>query len=840
MATYLYRLGRLAARHAWGVVLVWLLLLALAATGAAALGKPFTGTMSIPGTEFQRVLDDLETSLPSAAGGLGTVVLSTEDGTPFTTEQKQAVSAVIARWPAQDGVEAAVDPFALQQQLDGAAQQVAQSRARLDAAQQGLTTQRAQFQATLDRLGLAGADADRLPTELATVAARLDAAEEELAANEADLRQGERRVALAEGLRTVSKAGNVAVAQVRFDQPINDVAQATKDAVVQTGDTLTTQGVRIDYSKEIVQNISVVGPGEAIGVAVAAIVLVVMLGSLLAAGLPLLTALIGVAVGLLSTVTLGHWFSMTNVTPALALMLGLAVGIDYSLFLVNRHRGQLALGVGLEESIGRATGTAGGAVLFAGLTVIVALAALTLTRIPFLATMGYVAAGTVAVAVLVALTLTPALLRLIGHRVLSPRSRRALAAHLAAEEAEAEAEDDRPAGHPTSGWGRLVTRRPSVTLLLATILLGTLAVPAASLRLGLPDGAYEPHDSTAYRTYAAIDENFGAGRNGPIIAVAALDATRAADLDEAEVTDLELTIAERLEAMNGVAYVVPFSVSDDRQRLAFQLVPTTGPSEDATAGLVNRLRDDAPALVAEQSLTSLGFTGQTVANIDISDALAGALPTYLAVVVGISLILLLLVFRSVVVPVLATAGFLLSIAAAFGAVVAVYQWGWLGSLFGVEQTGLVLSFLPTLVIGILFGLAMDYQMFLVTGMREAWAHGHAARTAVHTGFRHGARVVTAAALIMTGVFASFIHAQLTMVRPIGFALAVGVLIDAFVVRMTAMPAIMYLLGERAWYQPKWLNRLPDLDIEGTRLTGAAERHDEDDDDRSPASPVPTP
>ncbi len=620
----------------------------------------------------------------------------------------------------------------------------------------------------------------------------------------------------------MTERGDVAVAQVRFDVPMNSVPQATKDVVVVVGaDLADRRGAR-----RLLQGHRP-GPerlrsGEAVGLAVAAVVLVVMLGSLLAAGLPLLTALIGVAVGLLGAVTMTQWVDMTDVTPALALMLGLAVGIDYALFLVNRHREQLARGMALEESIGRATGTAGSAVLFAGLTVIVALAALHYHRIPFLAIMGYVAAATVALAVLISLTFTPALLRLIGPRVLSPRSRRALAQHLAAEEAEAEVEDAQtaqdPAGHPRgAGWGGLVTRRPLLTLVLATIGLAVMAIPAASLRLGLPDGAYEPHDSTAYRTYAAIGDNFGAGQNGPVIAVAALDQVQATGVDAAALADLQLTVAERLKATDGVAYVVPIGASPDGARLAFQLVPTTGPSDDATADLVHRLREDASTLVEEQGLVSLGFTGQTVANIDISQALASALPVYLAVVVGISLILLLLVFRSVVVPVLATAGFLLSVAAAFGAVVAVYQWGWLGALFGVEQTGLVLSFLPTLVIGILFGLAMDYQMFLVTGMREAWRHGHTARTAVHTGFRHGVRVVTAAALIMTAVFASFVHAELTAVRPIGFALAVGVLIDAFVVRMTAMPAIMYLLGERAWYQPRWLDRLPDLDVEGTQL-----------------------
>lgn len=270
--------------------------------------------------------------------------------------------------------------------------------------------------------------------------------------------------------------------------------------------------------------------------------------------------------------------------------------------------------------------------------------------------------------------------------------------------------------------------------------------------------------------------------------------------------------------------------------LAFQITPSTAPSDEATIDLVHRLRDEAPGIESAQDV-ELGFTGLTVANIDISEALASTLPLYLAVVVGLSLLLLVLVFRSILVPLVATAGFLLSVGASFGAVVAVYQWGWLGWLFGVNEPGAILSFLPTLVIGVLFGLAMDYQMFLVSGMREAWAHGAPARKAVQRGFGAGASVVTAAALIMVSVFAGFIHAELTMIRPIGLALALGVLVDAFVVRMTFTPAVLHLLGEKAWWIPRWLDRiLPDLDVEGAKLQKAhgvdAEGH------HTPAEPAP--
>lgn len=265
-------------------------------------------------------------------------------------------------------------------------------------------------------------------------------------------------------------------------------------------------------------------------------------------------------------------------------------------------------------------------------------------------------------------------------------------------------------------------------------------------------------------------------------------------------------------------------MSDDNTVFAFQVVPRTGPSDAATVDVVDRIE----AVGADLPKVDLGLTGQTVANIEISDRLASALPLYLGIVVGLSVLLLLVVFRSVLVPVLATGGFLLSVAASFGGAVAVYQWGWLGSLFAVNRTGPILSFMPIILIGVLFGLAMDYQMFLVTGMREAWAHGEDARRAVVTGFGHAYRVVTAAAIIMVSVFSGFIHAELTMIRPMGFGLAFGVLADAFLVRMTLVPAAMHLLGEAAWWTPAWLDRLlPDLDVEGARLAEQLQDRDAD-------------
>lgn len=638
----------------------------------------------------------------------------------------------------------------------------------------------------------------------------LAAAEAELAAGQTQLDQGERLAQLTDGLRQVSEDGTVAMTQVRFASSGGQLDPEVTAEVQRIGDTLAEHGIEVNYSAEIVSDISsILGPAEVVGVAVAVVVLLVLLGSLLAAGLPLLTALVGVGVGVGGAMALSGVVEMTSVTPALALMLGMAVGIDYALFILNRHRMQLAEGMDLRESIALATGTAGNAVTFAGATVVIALAALGITGIPFLGVMGVVAAATVVVAVLAAITLTPALLSFLGHRVLPERQR----ARLARKNGDS----------ATRGWAAAVQRRPWLAVVGVAVIAGVLAIPATQLRLGLPDGSQEPADSTAYRTYDLIRDNFGAGANGPVIAVATLDAPLA---DEAALTDLQLDIAEDLLDVDGVRYVVPFGASEDGDTLAFQLMPAEGPGEEATVELVDRLIADQDELGAAHGV-EVGYTGQTVANIDVSAQLGDALPVYLLVVVGLSLVLLLLVFRSLWVPLLASLGFLLTVVASFGAVVAVYQLGHLSMLFGVNEPGPVLSFLPIILIGVLFGLAMDYQVFLVSAMREMHVHGTDARTAVVTGFNQSARVVTAAAIIMVSVFGGFIFAELAMIRPIGFGLAFGVLVDAFLVRMTLTPAVLSLLGEKAWWLPRRLDRaLPNVDVEGAKLERRLERAEE--------------
>jgi putative drug exporter of the RND superfamily len=1036
VASFLYRLGRLAYRRRWAFVAGWLAVLVAIGGSAAAFMGTLSNTFTIPGTETQRTLDRLQEELPSAAGGTGSVVYTTKDGTEFTATQRRAVKDALAELAATDGVRSVNDPFALQRRLDRAPKRLADARddlaagtqqvrdgkarladgrkrlaagredlatgrdrlddaearladgraqlaageaqlrdgaarladgqrtldakkkqlaqgrrqydagkakllnglgvstiaqadraldrsdARLDqatAAYQELNRQQAQLDAdqSMDpvsrayaqkqiddgyarlaaslgvqgkeqiapaiaaaraqvregRAGLAELrradarldsgdariaqaqrtiDAKRREleagrTELADARARLEAgtarvesgrarldrgeatlqeksaqlpraerrlarAEDRIAEGEDRLAFGERQAAASDGLRFVSADGTTAAASVTFVGQTDALTAEQREHIQDVAGAPADDGVEVYYSKEIVQDISsIFGPAEVIGLAVAAIVLLVMLGTLIASGLPLLMAILGVGAGVGGTLALSSAIDMASITPALALMLGLAVGIDYSLFIVHRHRRQILRGMDLEESVGRAIGTSGNAVVFAGLTVVIALAALAVPGLPFLTVLGASAAFTVSVAVLMALTLTPAMLGFIGRRLVSRRAWRKAAAGTAV--AGTAGTTDATDATADRGWSRVATRHPWLTTLATVALLGVVAVPAGSLRTALPDGSAEPPGSSAKTAYDTISDRFGGGYNGPVLVVADLPA----GLDRQGAREANLDVADAIRGTDGVRAAVPVRVDDDNTIGILQVIPEDGPASAATEQLVQDLRADKQR-IADETGSTISLTGQVAAQIDVSEKLSEALPPYLAIVVGLSLVLLLLVFRSIVVPVVATLGFLLSLAASFGATVAVYQWGWLSPVFDVATPGPIMSFLPILLTGILFGLAMDYQVFLVSAMRESYAHGEDARSAVRSGFRHAAPVVTAAALIMTAVFAGFVFSHLTMIRAIGFSLAIGVLVDAFVVRMTLTPAVMHLLGRHAWYLPRWLDRiLPDVDVEGAEL-----------------------
>ncbi|MBN9107346.1 MAG: MMPL family transporter [Pseudonocardia sp.] len=799
MAELLYRLGHFAARRPWRVVTAWATLLVAAVVAVLVTGVNLTGATSIPGTPTEQVSERLQAELPGAGGGTGLVVLHTADGRPFTAGQQAAVSAALQRVGGISGVTQVVDPFAVAATRAAQEQQLAGGKAQLDAARARL----AQGQAQLDAARAAGVPAGALAAQQQ----QLDQARAQLDAGTAQLTAGESLAALAAGIRTVSQDGSAAVATVAFGASQTAIPTETKDAVTATIRDAAVPGVEVDFSSEITQNLDgIAGPSEVVGVVIAAVVLLVMLGTLVAAGLPILTALVGVGVGVAGATAFSGLVEMTSVTPILGLMLGLAVGIDYALFVVNRHRRQLRAGVPLRESIALATGTSGNAVVFAGFTVVIALVALTITGIPFLGLMGIVGAACVAVAVLVAVTLTPALLSLIGLRLLSRKAR------------------SKPPAAQTPQRAPMSTGKAVLRAVGGIALLVVIAVPALSMRLGLPDGSSEPQDSTQYQAYATVAEKFGAGANGPLVVVADLPP----GLDEQGRTAAQAAVAQEIGATEHVAAVAPVAVAPNGSFALFQVVPTDGPTSKTTEQLVDDLRAMTTPFAPN---TPLGVAGSASGNIDISAKLAAALPIYLAVVVGLSLLIMIVVFRSILVPVTATVGFVLSYFAAMGAVVAIYQWGWLGPVFGVHDPGPVLNFLPTLLVGILFGLAMDYQLFLVSGMREAFVHGSPARRAVAEGLHAGRPVVTAAAIIMFSVFGGFVFSHLAMIRPMGFGLAFGVLFDAFVVRMLVIPALMHLAGNAAWWLPKWLDRiLPNVDVEGASLerdhpTPAAQRPD---------------
>ncbi|MFE5025994.1 MMPL family transporter [Streptomyces sp. NPDC056656] len=606
----------------------------------------------------------------------------------------------------------------------------------------------------------------------------------------------------------VSKDGTTAYASVTYKVISTELTDKTHDALTDATDKTRAEGFTVETGGDAVQaEQEMGGSAELIGIAVSAVVLVITFGSLIAAGLPLLTAIIGVGIGVSGIAALGSVLNLSGTTSTLAMMIGLAVGIDYALFIVSRYRAEIAEGREPEEAAGRATGTAGSAVVFAGLTVIVALAGLSVVNIPMLTKMGLAAAATVAIAVLIALTMIPALLGFAGKRALRRKDRKNLAKPAAAHSAR-DAKDAKP--NLGTRWARLVLRRPVTVLLIGVLGLGAVAVPATSLELGLPDEGTSAPDTTQRKAYDMLSESFGAGFNGPLMVTVdtggAKDAAAAAK-----------TVGTSLAKVDGVAAVTPASVNPAGDTAIITVVPTTGPSDHKTEELVKTIRSTASGLEADTHSDVL-VTGQTAMTIDFSQTLNDALLPYLGLVVGLAFLLLMLVFRSVLVPLKAALGFLLSVAAALGAVVAVFQWGWLADIVGVDQPGPIMSMMPIFMIGVVFGLAMDYEVFLVTRMREAYVHGARPAEAVVTGFKHGGRVVGAAAIIMISVFSGFIMENNDMIKMMGFGLAIAVFFDAFVVRMAIVPAVLALLGKSAWWLPRWLNKiLPNVDVEGEKL-----------------------
>ncbi|WNM25204.1 MMPL family transporter [Demequina capsici] len=836
MANLLYRLGSSSSRHPFVVIGAWIATLLIAGAAFLGFGGTLTDSFSIPGTETERVTDQLKQEIDGLDGLSARVVFQSADGSELTEAQQQEITDALNAALDTASVDSVIDPFATQAQIADQLQQISDGQAQIADAQDQIASGQEQLDAAKAQLedGQSQLDAGQAQLDAAIQAAKangtyeyakdqfdaqqaqidaqqqqiddglaqiqtqqdqLDASVEQLATQTEQLDLGQRLAAAASEIRTVSEDGTTALGIVHFSESAFTLAQEDKTAVIDDITAATPDDLHVYFSADLATSVEgILGFGEIAGVVLALVVLLVMMRAALPALLPIVTSVIGVGVGVATALAFSDVVEMSSVTPILGVMLGLAVGIDYSLFIVNRHRTQLRRGMDVHESVGLANGTSGNAVVFAGTTVLIALLALNVTGIPFLGVMGSVGAFAVAVAVAVAVTLTPALLGLIGLRALGRKARATVGAPEHHEKPVA----------PMRTWRAVLGAVGAAAVLLV------IAIPALSMRLGLPDGTQEPTSSTQYQAYKITDQEFGEGLNGTLLVTA--------DLPEAVSDDdllaAQVSIVDALMANEDVVAVSPAGVSADNSFLAFQVIPKEGPSSESTEALVHELR----ALSPLDDGTVLGVAGEASGNIDISEKLASALPVYLVVVVGLSLLILIVVFRSLLVPLMATLGFVLSLFAAFGAVTAVYQWGWLGGIFGVHDPGPVLNFLPIILTGILFGLAMDYQLFLASGMRESYIHGLDARRAVVAGRRHGRAVVTAAAIIMMSVFGGFIFSHIAMIRPMGFGLAVGVLADAFVVRMLIVPALMHLAGDKAWWIPGWLDRiLPNVDVEGAAL-----------------------
>ncbi|WP_404456717.1 MMPL family transporter [Oceanobacillus kapialis] len=758
MSKLFYRIGKTAYNKPWAFIASWVLILGIIITAIVTNGVSMTSETRIDGTEAQEVLDQLAEDFPVASGGQGSFIFEAPKGEQVDGQANAAsLASVINSIYELDFV---VNPVELVGENGGMAK-LQELQSQLGQMQQQSETSYRPF--VVNETPIPGVKISE-----------------------------DGNIALF-SFQMTEKAENLSADQL--DELKNLASTVEEDTSLNALSTGTLQGTDIPIG----------GTHEIIGLIVAGIVLVVTLGSLIAAGLPLIVALVGVGVGVGGTFAMSNLFEINSLTPVLALMVGLAVGIDYALFIVNRQRKMIfEENLPAREAAARAVGTAGSAVFFAGLTVIIALCGLLVIGISFLSGMALVASMTVFIDVLVALTLLPAILGLVGERIVSKKARKK--------------HNTKDKDKPTfaNKWinGIIKLRWPVVALII--VILGTLTIPVSDMNLGMPSGASANKETPQRQSYDIISESFGEGYNSTLLLVAEDKDGNAIDIQE------YLQLLSNINELDRTVEVSPGGFNDDGTIGIVSITPTAGPTDEETHDLVEYLRtNDA---VVENTNLEIGVSGLTAINIDISDNLADVFPIYIGIIVLLSLLILLIVFRSVIVPIKATVGFLLSIMATFGVTTAVFQWNWFGSLVGIDTGGPLLSFIPIMVTGILYGLAMDYQVFLVSSMREAYIHGQKGDKAVVNGYTIASRVVVAAALIMVSVFSGFIFTDDIMIKQIGFALAFGILIDAFLIRMVFVPAVMSIFGDKVWWLPKWLDKiLPNLDIEGEKLTQELEK-----------------
>ena len=611
---------------------------------------------------------------------------------------------------------------------------------------------------------------------------------------------------------SISADGRTAFAAVQYDATTAELGSPALEELRGTAAPAEETGVQVEFGGELptVLKARDTGPAEMIGVAAALIILLITFRSIVAAVMSPLVAGLGLLTGLSIVGLLGAVIDVPSVAPRLGMMIGLGVGIDYALFILSRHRDNMETGMDLVESIGVTNSTAGQAVVVAGGTVVVAILGLQMAGIPFVAALGYSASIVVAIAVMVAVTLLPALLAIVGKRIM-PRSHRRSGVRPGEDAMEQQA---RVADH-RSGWLRWsywVTHHPWRSGIAATLVLVLLAVPMFSMQLGQADAGSDPTTTTHRRAYDLLADGFGVGFNGPLLIVVDLGdqvddsgATNAAVLER---------LGESLRKNSKVAMASPPAVNEAGNTALITVVPTTKPQDTATSDLIHELRDEILPAATSGSDSHAMVGGPTAQFIDQSDKIATRLPWFIAAVVTLSFVLLMIVFRSVLVPLKAALLNLLSIGAAYGVVVAVFQWGWGAGPIGLEETVPIASFVPMMMFAILFGLSMDYEVFILSRIREEYHSGHSNIDSVVVGLGATAKVITAAALIMISVFLGFVNSGDPVVKMMGIGLATAVAVDATVVRMVLVPSTMALVGDANWWLPKWLDRiLPRVKLE---------------------------
>ncbi|MDK8806862.1 MMPL family transporter [Corynebacterium striatum] len=776
MSKFLYHLGSWSYRKVWPFLAFWLVLLVATGGLTGAFAKSPSPTFSMPDMDStvtqEQMMERFGTETDAMSAPSATITLQAPEGKKLT--DKAVMGEVDSMIKELQGTDALKDPDAIVNPV---------------MASMGMQKQ------MTEKMAAQGMPQEQIDSDLAALSP------------------------LSEDKRTGTISINFDAASVT-EIPAEEMTAVTDVLKKYDDGDLTVKYGGNAFNGATEMNMV----SEVIGLIVAAIVLLITFGSFVAAGMPLISAVVGVGVGILG-VQLATVFtdSVSDMTPMLASMIGLAVGIDYALFIVARFRNELITSSGLNDlspkelaqelkkmdkatrahAMGMALGTAGSSVVFAGATVVIALAALTIIGIPFLSTMAIAAAATVVVAVCVALTFIPGLLGLFGTKVFAGR---------VPGPKVPDPEDEKP----TMGlkWVRRIRAHPRMHLIAGVLLLGILALPAANLRLAMPTDGTSKLGTPQRDAYEMTEEAFGPGRNAPMIAY--LDVADVAKQDRMPAFQ---ELLKDFSETEGVVNAQIVATTDNMDAAQILITPTTGATDETTTETLEKLRG-FKAEFEDNTGGTYGITGITPIFDDISQKLSDVLLPYIAIVLGLAFIVLLLVFRSIWVPLIAAAGFGLSMAATFGVTVAIFQEG----MFGIiDDPQPLLSFLPIILIGLTFGLAMDYQVFLVTRMREGFVHGKTAGNATSNGFKHGARTVTAAALIMISVFAAFMLIDLPFIKTMGFALAVGVFMDAFVVRMMIIPATMFLLDKKAWSIPKWLDRiLPNMDIEGEALSAQHE------------------